>query len=807
METEIVRKHPLAKCEDCPLYKSGTYVPSTFPSKEVSDGKPRLAFIGEAPGKNEIKSGQVFIGMSGKVLDAVLKHHEIDRSTALMTNASACHYPEEEFKSGLPISAVHACRDRLLGELEEANVGVGVTLGANAMKALLHGKEGITLGRAGGPRPSDFKKDLLVVPTFHPAAAMRDHTKFPFLVKDLRKVYDGVWDIWTDPDFHVIKSVVEANLMLVYFWKYQTQPLTVDTESGDDKDIAYGGAIKEVLCIGIWDELKNRAVVFPESVMDKNNRKIMAKLFMRNGLDGQNLKYDNGRVLNVYLGGISIPIKGDRMLQSYALCESPGVHSLDYMGREYQGAPHWKGWIEESMQRGRVKLYQEAKANKKPVAGIMRRKDYALVEPEVLHKYNAFDVAVTRWQRDIFEPMLEEQNLTEFYQWMLGIDEMLVHVEENGMMVDLDYNAELEGEYRNDLGEVEFNIAPDKFNPNSPKQVTTLLESLGINVESTDKDTLNMIIARCETQGRDDVIGFCKSLLNHRAASKMMSTYITGLRKTLINGIAHPSYQLHGSVTGRLTCKGPNLQNIPRGSKLRKQFVAEPGKIFVHADFGQAELRVMAWLAKDEALADIFRNAQRDIFEEMCVRIFGEIQWSSYSKEKKKNLRAMIKTAAYGSAYGRGPNSISTAFGISLIAAKKLQKDFLRMIPGVVKYQSKIKEQACAREDLVNAFGRRRRFKLITNLNRVDIENEAMAHMPQSTANDICMTAARDLDRQGLKLKNLIHDAIIVQCDKGEELEVEKLMRKTMIGVAEDVTEGYVPFKVDVDTGYSYGDF
>lgn len=806
-EPEIARKHPLAKCEECPLYKLGKYVPSSFPTAEPEEGKPRLAFVGEAPGKNEVTKKQVFIGMSGKLLDGVLKHYEVDRSTALLTNASACHYPTYKF-SQLPAKAVEACRPRLVSELKEAGVEVAATLGAHAMRSLLASKEGITIGRAGGPRKADYVEDVLVVPTFHPAAALRNHLLFPLIVNDLGKLYDGEWCMWKDPDYRVIKTTVEANHELARLWRVQKEPVCTDTESGADKDETFGGAIKEVLCVGVWDERKNRSLVFPASVLDATNRKLLGKLLLRNGIDGQNVKYDNGRVLNHYLGGISIPIRGERMAQSYALYEMPGIHSLDYMGREYQGAPRWKHWIDDSMERGLQRVRAERKAAKLPLRGIGAKKDYSLIEPEVLYKYNAFDVAVTRRQRDIFDPMLEEQNLTGFYQWLMGILEMLTDVEQNGMLVDLELNYALEEEFRGLLEDVTFNVGGEKFNPNSWQQVKKVLRDFNVFVDSTDKDTLKSVISRYGARGRDDVVEFCKSLLDHRASSKTIGTYITGLRNNLIDGKVHPSYQLFGTVTGRTSAKNPNVQNTPRNSKLRRQFIAEPGKIWVHADFGQAELRVMAWLARDERLRELFLDTAVDIFNNIAISIWGKTKFESWDKEYAKNIRgALIKPMAYGTAYGRGPSAIAESFGCSVAEAKHIQDAFLVQIPSVVEYQNSIAEKALAMEDLVNVFGRRRRFRLVTDLNKIDIANEAKAHMPQATANDINLTAARELYKQGLELKNLIHDAIIVQCDKGDEVEVGNLMRKVMVETAETITEGYVPFKVDVDTGYSYGDF
>lgn len=806
-ESEVIPKHPHANCTGCPLYETGTYVPSTFPSKPCSTGN-RLAFIGEAPGETEVKRGKVFIGISGKVLDGVLKHLEIDRSAALMTNASACHYPRDQFDK-LPPAAVEHCRPRLVHELDQAGVKTAVTLGAHAVKSLMNTQEGITLARAGGPRPADFAPGVLVVPTYHPAYALRSHPMFPFIVGDIAKVDDGIWNKWTDKPYRVTRTVSSAAKDIIKFWR-QTPviPLEVDTESGADKDDTFGGAIKDVLCLGIWDEEAGETVVFPREVFSTENRRMMGKLFMRNGLSGQNLKYDICRVLNVFLGVdglLDIQIRGDRMLQSYCLHEVPGIHGLDYMGREYLGAPKWKHVIRDSMEEGRRRAKAEAKARGEKIGNRFKGLDYSLVDKEVLYKYNAGDVAVTRGLRDYFDPLLAQHDgLPELYQRLMEFSQMLIHVEQRGMEIDLDYNAQLEIEYRELLDSLNFGDSLDNFNPNSVPQVKQFFKSIGFEPEDTKADTIKALIKQYEFDGtRDDLVDFCNTLLDHRGASKMMGTYVVGLRNTLIDGAAHPDYSLL-SFTGRLKCRNPNAQNTPKGSKLRKQYVARQGKIYVHADFGQAELRVMAWLAKDETLRKMFMSPG-DIFVDMCRMVYSG--FDGFDSEKQSVCRKLIKTIAYGTAYGRKANAVAAAFQMTVAEAAKIQRAFNARIPGVIKYQNEIKRMATSCEDLVTVFGRRRRFRLVTDQNVVDIENEAMAHMPQSTANDICLTAACELDRDGLPIVNLIHDAIIAEVDIADAEEAAHHMSKTMIATAERITDGYVPFKADVEIGRSYGDF
>ena len=107
------RKHPLAKCEECPLQVGGKLVSSEGPEKAS------IAFVGEAPGIQEARGERQFVGPSGKLLNLVLRHHNIDRDEVFLSNATLCR-PNDG--SAPTKSAISACRPRLLGELEDRGV-------------------------------------------------------------------------------------------------------------------------------------------------------------------------------------------------------------------------------------------------------------------------------------------------------------------------------------------------------------------------------------------------------------------------------------------------------------------------------------------------------------------------------------------------------------------------------------------------------------------------------------------------------------------------------------------------------------
>lgn len=1064
----VVRKHPLAKCEDCPLAVKGKYVASSFPTKHTTNGNygKRLAFVGESPGKQEVWKGRVFIGPSGKVLDAVIRNHGLSRPESLMTNAIACHYPETLFDKP-PKEAVEACRSRLLSELEQADVDTVVTVGAVAATALIDSKVGITKLRGGGPRAASYSRPdgqpLTVVPTFHPAAALRDQSKFPYIVQDIAKLKPGgVWETWKNPSHIVVDSVPLATKWINYFIdsKYKG-PIEVDTESGAEKDESFGGGINEVLCIGMWFEFSQQVIVFTPLSLDKFNRRLLGELLTRRGIVAQNGKYDVVHCLNDYLSVdedtlLDIPVVFDTMLAHYCLVpetrilktdltwsridklaegdeligfdehdisyqrpskvlgikrqmadcykittedatvvcsanhmwpvsrngagtlewrstrflarerrygskhtipfltapwevdssyeggyiagildgegclsniggtgksnmncysltfaqkpglvaskaveylaakgfdirvakgsssanvysfnggvgehlaalgmfrpvrfmgrtdelwigrrkrkrskilsieyignrevigietetrtliaegllthncldEGKGVHGLKYMMTEYLAAPDYERWLDDSMEEGRRRKKAEWKAAKKSLRGMFTGKDFSLVDPDVLYLYNAFDVFGTRLLRTKFESELVSSEVSGLFQWLMNVNRMLCRVETNGLAVDLDFNVELELRYKDMLAGIEFKGAED-INPNSWQQVKKYLETMGIRVASTDKTTLKALVEQYEVLGRDDIVDFCQSLLNHRGASKLMGTYITGLRKNLINGVAHPSFLLHGTTTGRLSCRNPNLQNIPRESDMRRQFVpSRTGRVFVQADYAQAELRVLTWLGRDELMRNVFNDGTVDVFVLLCERMYGD-RFKNGSKAARKEMRTMIKTMAYGISYGREAKAIAIAFGISLASAKNQMKMFQDMIPGIMRFQQTVKDKVMAGDDLVNPFGRRRRFHLITDANVVTVMNEAMAYQPQATASDICLESAVQLDRDGLEIRNLVHDSILAECERSEVPEVAKMLSSTMIATAQNVTEGYVNFGVDIEVGTRWGD-
>lgn len=800
-----MKKHPLADCENCPLNKGGVFVPSAGPAKAD------IAIVGEGPGKQEAKAGRPFTGPSGRLLNAVLEHHGIDREKVFLTNATLCR-PYDG--STPPRMAIEACHSRLTQELRDRELHTVVALGNTAAQALLHSRAGITQLRVGPGRVSPDLPDVRIIPTVHPAACLRQSDMFPNIVADIGKVVRPRKQ-WTKPSWRAFDDVpqaVEALRQLRGKAQAGPFPLVYDIEVGIEKDTTFDHPNHySMLCIGLsW--ASDKAIVIGEKACASDEVKAALKdLFLDENVQliAHNGKFDTAGLVS-YLG-IAPKLFFDTMLAHYVLDERPSIHGLEYLGIEYLGTPDWKGVIHQYTKGG----------------------SYALVPRPILYEYNAYDVAVTYALYELFAQELEEESNRQDWPWAhLGVQnkslrdvhdflvragQQLVYIELNGMSIDKEYNDELSISYMDSLKPLEEELSRlakkdyDKaggLNPRSPKQLQEYLHDQGVRVPSTNEETMKLLQERIDPE--TDLGKFISTLLLHRREAKLYGTYVKGIRKRMYRGRVYPTFRLHGTTTGRLACRNPNLQNIPRESSIRRQFVpANDNNVFVQADYSQAELRVLTFLAQDEYFRSIFNDPSRDLFNELTPILYPGADKSKLGPAAWKELRIRVKAYVYGLSYGRSAHSIAQEYKLSVAEAQQGMDRFFEVIPDIVTFREEVKRKVRSNEPLITPFGRHRRFGLVTNDNVHDLEKEALAFLPQSTASDICLGAATEL-RPALRgkayIRNIVHDSILVECNSDQAEEVGNLMRTVMLMKAEELVGDYVLFAADVEVGKSWGE-
>lgn len=789
----IVRKHPDAVCEACPLYEGSKFVPTKFPT---ASGK--LVVVGEAPGMQEAMYQEPFKGPSGKLLDRVLGHYNYKRDEVMYTNVCLCR-PEDNATP--PKAAASACRPRLIREIvsyrESGGVGDILALGGTAVSELVSDQRNISSLRVGPPKvPVKALREAgleRVVPTWHPAYCLRSPDAFPALVSDIGKLKEIRLNAWTPPEWEYIDDPLLARFALGEL-KQRCSRVVLDIEVGIEKDLSFGHPNEyDLLSVGLCYERGRVVVLGLNALRDKDVCNDLGDFLRRVRIIAHNGKFD---LAGLYPTLGALELFGDTMLASYALDERPGNHGLKVLAVEKLGAPQYD--LE-------IKQY------------IPNKGSYANIPAEILAKYNAYDCACTWDLWELFEEAMEREDVRRVHDFMVKASNQLMFLELNGIKIDRQYQRELRqillgrielieevlfGTVREALGP-DWSASTQKttdINPRSHKQIKEVLAAFQVNVESTDKETLGRILERYDPD--DAVYKFAYALLDHRSESKQLSTYVEGIIRRLFRGRVYTTYLLHGTTSGRLASRNPNLQNIDRDKDIRRQFiVSKPENVLIQADFKQAEGRVIATMAQDEYLRSMFSDPTIDMFNELSDQLYGVGNWG-------KEERVRTKAFFYGLSYGRKAGSIAIEYKMSVREAERRLREFMSLIPATANWQQEVKAKVLRGDDLVTPFGRRRRFWLITKQNQDSVLNEALSYLPQSTASDICLSAFIRLRPRlrGLGFVRLtIHDALVVECSEDRKEEVGNILVEEMLRAGKEYTD-YVPFAVDLSYGKTWGD-
>lgn len=771
---KVRRRHPLAKCEECSLFTpSAAFVPSAKPTS----GRTKLVIIGEAPGYREGRTGVPFTGPSGKLLETVLRGHGLRREDAFITNVCLCRPRDNATPSAGDISA---CSDRFNNEVRDATQDGApiVALGNTAASAVFGAKVAITTFRVGPAKETPLFPGTRVIPTVHPAYVLRYSDAFPIFQEDIGKVNSRVNIRWEPPAYRVFDSESNASAALRELQE-RSRDVVVDIEIGSEKDTDFVHPDQyQLLCVG-FSYAPGRAIVIGETALHSGRkdgtspvRYMLCRVLENRGarVVAHNGKFDLAGLKHI---ASHASLGFDTMLASYAVDERPGTHGLKYLAQEKLGAPNYALEIHKYLDR--------------------KHKNFAHVPREILYKYNAYDTTCTYGAKEYYEATMSADE-KRVHDMLCRASDMLMQAEMRGITVDVPYLGRLAGKFDQNLSDLEDALGWWVDNPRSPFQVKDALAKLGLRVQDTRKETFELLKRKVLT---DEQKQFIDLMLEHRKAAKMYGTYIKGILRRLYEGRVHPTFLLHGTTTGRLSCRNPNLQNVPRDSEMKRMFVPKPGRMFVQGDYKGAELRVLACEAEDEYLRQLFADG-RDIHNEVATRFFGP----NFTKDQRVRAKAVV----FGLAYGREEYSLAQEYNIPVAEAKRYLDAFFEMIPDVVRWRADIENQILhGEDDLVTHFGRHRRIWLVTEDNKKDVVKEGLAFKPQSTASDICLHAAMELhEKYDLDIRLLVHDSILVECDPDDVGSVSELMKEVMPRVAKEVYSDYVPFDVDVASGRSW---
>ena len=379
-----------------------------------------------------------------------------------------------------------------------------------------------------------------------------------------------------------------------------------------------------------------------------------------------------------------------------------------------------------------------------------------------------------------------------------------------GILVDREgieaFGVQLRQELDQVLTRIEMEAGTSDFNPNSPKQLGTLLfDTMGLphgkktkNGWSTDAETLEKL--------RD--IPLVEDILQYRACQKLNSTYVEGLLKVIgEDGRIHTRFNQTEARTGRLSSDNPNLQNIPirteMGSKLRAYFVAKPGCVLVDADYSQIELRILAHVTGDTHMQEAFLSGA-DIHRSTAAKIYN-----IRPEDVTPRLRSSAKAINFGIMYGKGAYSLSKDIGVSVKEAEAFLQTYLATFPNIDGYMEKTIADARQCGYVSTLFGRRRALpELNSNNHNIRASGERMARNTpiQGTAADVIKLAMvrvwrrlRD-EKMESRLILTVHDELIVEAPEAETEKAAQILREEMEGCVHYA----VPLSTDVHTGKNW---
>ncbi len=291
-----------------------------------------------------------------------------------------------------------------------------------------------------------------------------------------------------------------------------------------------------------------------------------------------------------------------------------------------------------------------------------------------------------------------------------------------------------------------------------------------------------------------DETGFIETLLKYREITKLYSTYIVGIRDTLNpDNTLHGSFLIHGTVTGRLSSRNPNLQNMPRDTTakdIKYMFVCPKGKVMMQLDYSQAELRVVAGWSQDKQMLEWFRVGHDIHLATACkkYKISYEDAYKIYSNEDDPDFkiwkvrRKQAKTIGFGVLYQQGPNHLKESLSTPDHKATKEEAiefldEWFDTFPRIRKFVKKQQKFAEEHGYIVSPFGRKRRLPEARNKREQGKYAKALrdaVNAPiQGTASDFALFSSiliREQIMQGklpasIEQIGTIHDSLMFYLD------------------------------------------
>lgn len=711
--------------------------PATFVPPSGDPGS-RIAFVGEQPGRMEIRSmpRKPFVGPAGQELMSCLANVGLLRSDAYFTNViKDLDEPLDRYisfsKQGVHISPKgHEYIAILKDELSKTSANVIVAVGGVALYALTQ-RTGITKWR-GSILESTILPGRKVIPIIHPATILPPknvYTNKYLITTDLaRVVAESAYPDIVEPDLrlHLAPSYEDIIQFLTDAIAYGERgfPLFMDIEVIGEIDcisvaydpqnaisIPFVGGNGDYLTlqqeIAIWRIL---AAIIEDPVIPKG---------------GQNFIFDLSFIFRKY----GIVPRGDlycTMVAQKILYPDFSV-GLDFITSLYTNLPYYKEdgkkWMKGVESAGRKRWWQ----------------------------YNALDsiacaIAMPRQLTD-----LEEQGNLEVFKRKMKVMPPLMYMSEHGIKVNTSGLANKSVEVEAEIRTVEqqlFDEVGYELNYNSPKQLAHYFYELKKIPPYRKRTPKGYVITTDETAmirlATTKGLTEARTILKLRKLRKLASTYLD-LSKISSDSRLRCQYRPHGTDTGRYSSsedifgEGMNQQNIPHD--ILTYLEADEGYIYYAFDKSQIENRIVAYVGRVTAMIQAFEQGI-DLHKMTGGLVFGK-SWETVSSVPGSTQlgggayseRDFGKKANHSLNYDFGAPSFALKYEITVKDAKWIVDRYHQVYPEIRQvYHQMIKDSLRKDRTLTNLMGRKRTF---LGAFEDSMFKAAYAHIPQSTVADL----------------------------------------------------------------------
>jgi DNA polymerase I len=476
----------------------------------------------------------------------------------------------------------------------------------------------------------------------------------------------------------------------------------------------------------------------------------------------------HGLLAAAHAAGVELEFEYDTMLGAYLL--DPARRNYDLVELAADAGMAVAAREEDGAEDGQLELGEEAEPS------LDASSEARLVaELAERHRKRIDELGLERLLREVELPLVE----------------VLAAMEREGIKLDARRLAEVGAGFGERIAELErevYELAGHEFTIGSPQQVgQVLFEELGLSRKrrvktqhSTDARVLNQLREEHPIAGK---------ILDWRELTKLKNTYLDTLPELIDpeTGRIHTTFNQAITTTGRLSSTNPNLQNIPirteMGRPVRGCFVAERGARLLSADYNQVELRVLAQVAGEDALRQIF-HAGDDVHAATAAEVFGIPR-----EEVDVGQRSKAKMVNFGIVYGLTGFGMADRLAIPREEGEEFVARYLERFPAVRAFRERTIERARKEGYVTTLMGRRRPIPELRSgqvQTRLLGERLAVNSVIQGTAADIikvamvrCYAALREAGMQA-RLVLQIHDELLFEGPTDEMEAAAELVRREM---------------------------